>query len=261
MTDYYATLGVQRTATADEIKRAYRRLASQHHPDKGGDTTKFQEVEEAYRTLSDTNKKQQYDNPGVHVNVNNFSPGHSPFNFDEIFAQFGTRFNQQHRPQQHARITLSVSLLDVARASTKTITVSTPHGVNNLEINIPRGIEDGDSVQYAGIAPGGIDLIITFRIAPDPVWQRQGSNLLVRKEISIWDLMLGSQIEISDIHGTALELTIPQGAHPGTILRVRGRGLYSKQGGAGDLMVQLNAKMPASIHPDIITAIKTHKDE
>jgi DnaJ-class molecular chaperone len=260
MTDYYATLGVQRTATADEIKRAYRRLASQHHPDKGGDTKKFQEIEEAYRTLSDVNKKQQYDNPSAHVNVNNFGFGNSPFNFDEIFAQFGTRFNQQHRPQTQARLTLWINLIDVARSGPKTITVSTPHGSNALEINIPQGIEDGDSVQYAGIAPGGVDLIITFRITPDPLWQRQGPNLITKKDVSIWDLILGGAIEIRDLQGTTLQLTIPQRSNPGTILRVRGRGLLGRAGNAGDLLIQLNAQIPVNIDSNILDAIRLHRD-
>jgi len=88
--DYYSILGVSKSSTEDEIKKAYRKLAMQHHPDRGGDEAKFKEIEEAYRVLSDSDQRRQYDNPGVHVNFNDFSG--SPFDFDSIFSMFGAQF-------------------------------------------------------------------------------------------------------------------------------------------------------------------------
>ena len=92
MTNHYQTLGVERTASAEDIKRAYRKLAGQHHPDRGGDTAKFQTIQAAYDVLGDQGKRQQYDNPAPQ-----FSGG-APFDFDNIFNMFGARFQQEQEP-------------------------------------------------------------------------------------------------------------------------------------------------------------------
>ena len=92
MRDHYQTLGVDRGASADEIKRAYRKLASKYHPDKGGDTQRFQEIEEAYRVLSDPVARQHHDSPAAQASFHS-----AAFNFDEIFNMFGTRFQQPQR--------------------------------------------------------------------------------------------------------------------------------------------------------------------
>jgi DnaJ-class molecular chaperone len=106
MSDHYATLGVSKTATPDEIKRAFRKLASQHHPDKGGDTQKFQEIQAAYDTLGDAVKRADYDNPRPQFSG---MPGGAHFNMNDIFSSmFGGQspFAQQRRTQSHTRMTL-----------------------------------------------------------------------------------------------------------------------------------------------------------
>jgi DnaJ-class molecular chaperone len=259
MTDYYQTLGVDRTATPDDIKRAYRRMASQHHPDKGGDKTRFQEIQAAYETLSDPNKRAAHDNP------NPFGPGHSfgagnpfgspaGFNFESIFDVFGARFHQQQRRQQ-AHMTLWVTLTDVALAGKKTISVGTHQGNMTVEIEIPAGINDGDSVQYGGIGPGGMDLVITFRIHSNPKWQRQGANLIVDYELSVWDLILGGDTQVEDILGNRLSLNVPPRTQPGTTFRLRGRGLRQRNAPAGDLLIRVQAVLPEPIPQTIIDAI------
>ena len=146
MTDHYQTLGVQKTATADEIKRAFRKLASQHHPDKGGDTAKFQEIQAAYEVLGESAKRAAYDNPrGPEFGG---SQANNAFDFGEIFNMFGARF-QQTQQRSHARMTLWIGLLDVATPGPRTVSIGTQTGSHAVEINIPNGIEDGDSVQYA----------------------------------------------------------------------------------------------------------------
>ena len=160
MSDHYATLGVAKTATPDEIKRAFRRLASQHHPDKGGNTQKFQEIQAAYDTLGDAAKRADYDNPRPQVSG---MPGGAHFNMNDIFSSmFGGQspFGQQRRTQSHTRMTLWIRLTDVAQGGTRPVAVGTPQGQSTIEVEIPLGINDGDNVQYQGLAPGGGDLVI-----------------------------------------------------------------------------------------------------
>ena len=255
MTDYYQTLGVDRGATPEDIKRAYRRMASQHHPDKGGDKARFQEIQAAYDTLSDPNKRAAHDNPNPFGGASPFGGVHNGgFNFESIFDVFGARFHQQQRRQQ-AHMTLWVTLLDIAVAGKKTISVGTHQGNTTVEIDMPVGINDGDTVQYGGIGPNGMDLVITFRIHPSPKWQRQGANLLMDYEISVWDLILGGETLITDVLGNQLSLTIPAKTQPRTVFKLRGRGLRQRNGPAGDLLVRVQARLPDDISPDIMAAI------
>jgi len=256
MTNHYQTLGVDRNATPDEIKRAYRKLASQHHPDKGGDKHKFQEIEQAYRTLSDPNARQQHDNPNPFGNMGGGSQG---FNFESIFDIFGARFQHQNphmqQRQQRAMMTLWITLRDAVVGGRKMVSVGTHQGTQTIEIEIPAGIDDGANVQYGGIAPNGMDLIITYRIHQDPTWTRQGINLQTKHTVSIWDLILGCEIEIRDINGNNLSLVVPARTQPGTILRLRGRGVTPRAGQSGDLLVQIQAQIPDTIPEDLLTHI------
>ena len=256
--NHYQTLGVDRNATPDEIKRAYRRLASQHHPDKGGDKNKFQEIEAAYRTLSDPQLKAQHDNPNPFGG--GFGPGMNSqsFNFESIFDIFGARFQhpqQQQRRAQHAIMTLWITLRDVAQGGNRSISVGTHQGNMAVEIEIPMGINDGDSVQYTGIGPGGIDLVITYRIHPDPKWARQGLTLQTEHTISVWDLIIGCETPLKDILGNNLSLTVPPGTQPGTVLRLRGRGLRSRSSDIGDLLVKIQAQIPTDIPQELMDHI------
>jgi curved DNA-binding protein len=254
MTDLYQTLGVGKNATADEIKRAYRKLASKHHPDKGGDKEKFQLIQTAYATLSDPNRRAAYDNP--RPDFGNFeSRGQGPFDFQTIFDVFGTRFQQPHQRRQQARMSLWVTLLDVAQGIRKNISIGTPAGTTAAEIDVPAGINDGDNVQYSGLGPGGMDLVITFRIHPDPRFQRDGANLVATHSVSVWDLVLGAEVVVRDILGNNLSLSIPPRTQPGTMFRLRGRGMAQHAGTTGDLLVRLQAVIPEHISPELLDQI------
>lgn len=257
MKNYYETLGVERTASADEIKRAYRRMASQHHPDKGGDKIKFQEVEEAYRILSDNQKRAEYDNPAMSRGPG-FGFQSNNFDFESIFDIFGARFQhpyQQQRRAQHAIMTLWITLKDVAEHGTKTVSVRTSQGNSTIEVAIPAGINDGDSVQYGGIGPNGMDLIITYRVHPDPRWVRKGLTLQMEETVPVWDLILGTELPVRDILGNNLTLTVDAGTQPGTVLRLRGRGLSDRSGKTGDLLVRLQARIPDNIPQELLDHI------
>jgi curved DNA-binding protein len=250
MIDYYTALGVDKTATPDEIKRAFRKLASQHHPDKGGDTKKFQEIQAAYDTLGDPAKRQQYDNP--RPQFNNFNrPGGQQFDFDTIFDVFGARFTQQRQQPAVSRVNLTITLADVAVGGRRTIGI----GASTVEIEIPVGVNDGDNVHYRGLGPHGSDLVITYRIAPSATWQRQGSNLLTEHAVSVWDLVLGSETVVRDLLGNELTIVVPAGTQPGAKLRLRGRGLPGRAG-PGDMLVQIQAIIPTDIPADLLDLIR-----
>jgi DnaJ-class molecular chaperone len=262
MTDHYATLGVAKNASQDEIKKAFRRLASQHHPDKGGDTAKFQQIQAAYDTLGDADKRAAYDNPAPQFG--GFGQGAQFGNMHDIFSQmfggggFGG-FPGQHPRRNHVRMSLWISLLDVARGGRRPVALGTQSGTNTIEIEIPLGIEDGDNVQYSGIAPGGQDLVIQFRVHPDPRFRREGLNLYTDQKISIWDMLLGADAEVRNIEGHGLMVKIPPRTQPGTTLRLRQQGLRDRNGQRGDLMVKIQPEFPASIAPEIISAIEQHR--
>ena len=265
MTDHYATLGVAKTATADEIKRAFRKLASQHHPDKGGDTAKFQSIQAAYDTLGDTAKRQAYDNPSPFANHNSGGP-HFNFNFgggdiNDIFGQmFGQTFRQQQAPQRpFVRMSLWIRLSDVATGGMRPVAVTTTHGQQTIEIEIPQGVNDGDSVQYPGLAPGGGDLVVQFRIHPDLQWQRNGLDLVTEIPVSIWDMILGADITVRSITGTELITAVPAGIEPGQMLRLRRQGLRDRHSNQGDILVKIRPQIPKNISPEIIQAIQKNR--
>ena len=261
MTDYYAALGVPKTATADDIKRAFRRLASQHHPDKGGDTQKFQAIQQAYATLSDDQKRAEYDNPRPQFSGFQGHPG--GVNINDIFGQmFGQQFGQQHQHprRSHVRMTLWISLLDVATGGKRTVSLGTQAGVSAVEIEIPLGINDGDNVQYEGIGPGGSDLVVQFKITPDRTWQRDGLNLAQEVRIDIWDLILGGDLTIDTLTGKTLSTRVPARTQPGTVLRLKSQGLRDRAGQTGDIMVRVQAQIPENIPSEIIDAIQKHQE-
>ena len=256
MTDHYAALGVPRTASADEIKRAFRKLASQHHPDKGGDTAKFQSIQAAYAVLGDEQKRAEYDNPMPQFG--GFGGGHPQFN--DIFAQMfgGGGFGQQPR-RNHVRMTLYISLLDVAQGGRKPVSIGTAQGQSTIEIDLPLGLNDGDNVQYQGLAPGGQDLVVTFRMRPDATWEREGLNLTREHAVSVWDLILGTDVNIQNILGHTLTICVPARCQPGTVLRCRGQGIRDRRGAQGDMFVKLRATIPDNLSPELLEAIEKHR--
>jgi DnaJ-class molecular chaperone len=152
-------------------------------------------------------------------------------------------------------MSLWVKIEDVASGGKRTVNVGTQQGTMTIEIEVPLGINDGDHVQYAGIGPQGTDLVVQFRIHPNPKWQRNGLNLTVDYELSVWDLILGGETVVQDILGNQLSLTIPPKTQPRTTFRIRGRGLSQRNGTPGDLLVRVQAVLPTDIPQNIIDAV------
>lgn len=254
MKDYYSILGVARGASDDEIKRAYRRLASQHHPDKGGDKERFQEVQEAYSVLGDADKRQHYDNPMPRFG----GAGGPQFNFHDIFEMFGARMDP-HRTRSQ-RIQIWIQLADVARGGPRPISLATSSGQSVVELEIPPGVEDGDTFNYRGMLPGGGDLVVQFRIRPDTTWRRQDDSVERDLQVPIWDLILGSEVETDTIMGTRVSVTIPPMTQPNTLLRVRDHGLPNKSTRRpGDMFLRIQARIPTDITPSMMEQIRQWK--
>ena len=251
MKDHYSTLGVARGATPTDIKRAYRRLASQHHPDKGGDTARFQEIEQAYRVLTDPAARQEYDNPRPQAQFHA-----SGFNLDEIFNMFGTRIHQEQR-RATANLQLWVTLADLARPGAKIIAVSSPQGQSQIEIQIPPGLADGDSIRYPRLAPGQQDLVITYRVRPDPDWQRDGAHVIRVCDVDVWLAILGGDITVRTLRDTDIAVTLPPRTQNGTVLRVRGHGLPQRNNATpGDMLVRIQLRLPEHISDSLLTEIQ-----
>jgi curved DNA-binding protein len=254
MRDPYQTLGVDRGASAEDVKRAYRRLAAQHHPDRGGDTARFQEIQQAYDAITNPRPDQAQPQPGT----NPFGPG--GFGFGFAFDDFFNMFQQQTQQRRnHVRMTLWIDLRDVAQGGRRTVSLGTHLGVQNVEIEVPRGINDGDAVQYTGLGPNGMDLVVEYRIRPDNTWQRQGLNVMCERNLVIWDLILGVQLQLTDLLGQRLEAQVPPMTQPGTMLRLRGRGLNDRTGNVGDCLIRINTELPIHIDPALIEAIQKYR--
>jgi DnaJ-class molecular chaperone len=267
MSDHYSTLGVDRNSSPDDIKRAYRKMAAQHHPDRGGDTAKFQEIQSAYDTLSDPGKRQQYDNPqpqgfpggGFHFHQGGgFPPG-----FEDIFSAFGQghpfgdMFGQR-QPQRNRTINIqtSITLEDAFHGKDLIANLQLPSGKNQtLEIKIPAGIDDGMTLRLNQMgddsvpnAPKG-DIHLTVHVQPHSVFQRQGDDLVKQVDVSCIDAMLGKTIKITTIDDKTLDITVPEGTQHGQTLAAAGYGMPKVNDNRfkGRLLILINVTIPKSL--------------
>lgn len=261
--DYYSTLGVNRNATQDEIKKAYRKMAMNHHPDRGGDEKKFKQISEAYEILSDPQKKQMVDmgvDPKSQPQGGGFGQN-GPFefhfnanNFDDIFGGFGFGGFGHRHVQRNKTISLMVDLTleDVLQGKNLDAEIAIPGGKKKIiNIVIPSGIEEGQQIRYQGMGDNSIsnippgDLIVNVRIMPHGMFRREGDNLIVEKFISAWDAMLGTKIDISTLDNKSLEIAVPAGSQPETVLSCRNEGLPNMRSKLrGNLLVKIKIKIP-----------------
>jgi curved DNA-binding protein len=260
--DHYQTLGVDKTATPDEIKKAYRKMASKHHPDKGGDTATFQTIEEAYRILSDPQKRQEYDNPSPFQNFGGFNFRSSDGfgrGFEDIFEMFN-RQHQQRRPQQPVyRTPVMISLLQAYNGGEQVINLQSQTGVHTVMVNIPKGVDNGNQVRIDNVLDGA-SLIVEFRIQSDLKFERRGHDLIASQQVSVLDLIAGGSFEFTSLSGKTFEVSIKPKTQPYMQLRIPGQGMPKiNTNDYGDQIILINAFVPDNIDEAIINSILQQK--
>jgi len=258
--DHYNTLGVSKSATPDEIKKAYRKLASQHHPDKGGDTNTFQQIQTAYDTLSDPQKRQMYDNPLPEMNSSqfHFNFGQQGFNLNDIFGQFNDMMRQQQR-NQLLRTRLEVTLLESYNGGSKSLRIQTQNNTHVINVNIPKGIQTGQQIRFENVLPNAT-LIVDFVVLPDLRFERNDCDLYSNFSISVLDLIVGTKFDFETISGKILEVDIKPMTQPFMQLKLHGCGMPILNSNVyGDQIILIKPYIPANIHSNIVDSINKHK--
>ena len=264
--DHYSILGVGKNATPDDIKKSYRKLASKHHPDKGGDTATFQQIQTAYDTLIDPNKRQQYDNPAPKgfPQQSGMPPG-----FEHIFGQMfggGNPFDPfaQHRqqPQQQVfRTTISISLEQAYHGGEQILKLQTPANVHAVTIQIPKGIQNGNQMRIDKVIDGA-SLIVDFKVENHLKYDRQGNDLICNHPISVLDLIVGTSFEFVTLSEKTLEVTVKPKTQPYMQLKLAGQGMpILNTTRYGDQIILLKPFIPDIIDEQVINSITTYTQQ
>ncbi len=269
--DYYSVLGVSKNASVDEIKKAYRKLALQYHPDRNKDKAseeKFKEVTKAYEILSDSSKRQTYDQfgeaafqqggPGAGGPFGGFgtqSGRYGPFTYTyttsgnqagfdfggfsdpfEIFEQFFGGANPFQRAQRRTTYSLSISFMEAINGTTKKVNM----GGKTQTIKIPQGVDTGSRIRF-----GDSDVVI--EVEPHRNFRREGYDIITEEEISFPKAALGDELEVETVQGN-VKIKIPSGTQPGTLIRLRGKGVKMLRGsGHGDHYVRIKVTVPKTL--------------
>jgi curved DNA-binding protein len=284
--DYYEVLGVPRGASADEIRSAYRKLARQYHPDvnkEEGAEDRFKEISEAYEVLRDPEKRERYDKFGANWKAGQDVSDASGFNgfegfegFDDVRVDFGGGdfggadfsdffeglFGGRARGPAGGRrgrsfegfsgrgsdqeAVIELTLEEAAAGGKRRITLGDGR---DYEVNIPRGVRDGQRIRLAGEGGAGLgggpsgDLFLRVRLKPHPRFRVNGRDLEVDLPVAPWEAALGATVEVPTLQGTA-RVKVPAGSSCGRRLRLRGEGLPSASGGRGDLHAAVKIVVP-----------------
>lgn len=279
--DYYKILGVERGASEEEIKKAYRKLAHAHHPDKkSGDEAKFKEVNEAYSVLSDKQKRAQYDNfgtsgmggGGAGFNPNDFGFDFSNFSQggfdggdlgDILSSIFGGR-----RVRRGRDIAVDIELSfheSIFGAERKVVINSKLVKHKEVQIKTPPGIDEGQMIRMSGMGEtieGGVpgDLYVKVHVRRHPSLRKEGYNLLMELPVKLTEALLGSEHQIATLDGD-LTLKVPAGTNHGTILRVKGKGVPMGNEKRGDLYVRIKVSFPDKLSKEAKKLIERLKEE
>jgi DnaJ-class molecular chaperone len=278
MTDLYKILNVARGASQDEIKKSYRKLAKDLHPDTHPGDAKveeqFKRVSAAYTILSDPEMRARYDRGEIddtgqerggfrghqaHGGPGGFAGG---FNVEDILGDlFGGRFGggggggggqgpRMRASGQDVKYEISVDFIDAARGGTRRVTLS---GGQTLDVRIPAGVADGQTIRLKGQGGGGMgggpagDALIKVEVRPHPTFSRDGSTIRLELPITLPEAVLGGKIDVETVDGP-VTMTVPAGSNTGDTLRLKGKGLPKSgsktRGARGDQFVKLKIVLP-----------------
>lgn len=275
--DYHEILGLKKTATEDEIKKAYRKLARKLHPDLNPNdkeaNKKFQQLNEANEVLSDPDKRKKYDQYGkdwmhseqfekaqqsgrrsTHTGGHDFSGGFGSDDFSDFFSSMfggsGGRRSQTKFKGQDYNSELQLSLSDAYITHQQTLNING----KSVRITIPAGIENGQVIKLKGYGAPGVnggpngDLFITFSITNDPRYKRLGNDLYINEELNLYTAILGGDITIETLGGK-IKLKVHPETQNGSKTRLKGKGypVYKKEGEFGDLYITYNIKIPTHL--------------
>ena len=266
MTDHYQTLGVDKNAQQDEIKLAYRKLANQHHPDKGGSQEKFKDISAAYDILGDPTKRAEYDNKQLYGNSNN--PYQAHHHFHDIFG--GNPFDMFRHQQPHQvrrnrdlNMNCEVSFIDSYTGKQLEAKYTLPSGKHqSIVINVPAGVEHGDTIQYQGLGDDSLpgmprgSLNVTINVTPDSNYIRKGNNVYTNIEISPIEAMIGCKKQVKMLSGLVVSLDIRAGVETGVEFAKQGGGFTNVHTGqAGDFISIVKIKTPIIKNIDLINKL------
>ncbi|WP_133585339.1 DnaJ C-terminal domain-containing protein [Sphingobacterium yanglingense] len=282
--DYYSTLGLDKTASQEDIKKAYRKLARKYHPDLNPDDEvakkKFQELNEANEVLTDPEKRKKYDQYGENWKHGeeyeraqqqyrgrpSGSAQQNPFEgfdyngnyetgeYSDFFEQlFGSRFGAGRKGSfkgQDYNAEIELTLQQASNTHQQTFTVNG----KNIRITIPAGVQDGQKIRLKGQGAAGVnggpngDLYITFHILPDPRFDRRGNDLYSKVEIDLFTALLGGEA-IVDTLGGKIKVKVKSGTQNGSKIRLKEKGfpLYKQEGKFGDFYAEVAVKIPSDL--------------
>jgi curved DNA-binding protein len=282
--DYYKILGVERNASEEEIRKAYRKLALQYHPDRNPGNKeaeeRFKEINEAYQVLIDPQKRAHYDRLGSAYSSWQRRGAPGDFNWDQFvggfpggvrveygdlddlfggvggFSEFfrtifgqgggvGTRTRTRQQPQGYQQ-ELQITLEEAYQGTTRTLQADG----KQKQVRIPAGVRTGSKVRVAGAGPNGLDLYLIIDVKEDPRFERRGNDLHTTASVDVFTAILGGEAEVETLSGK-IRLNIPAGTQPEQVFRLAGRGMPSvkNKNEKGDLYVRLKVQIPKYLSP------------
>ena len=276
MKNYYDVLGVNEKATSAEITKAFKDLAKQHHPDRGGDEAKFKEINEAHDTLKSSQKRHDYDTMRKFGSTS--TGGQHPFFNEDIFGDFFSGFsggdidfggsfnftrgpggerifrqNRQTRGNRNVQVRMAVSIKEAMNHNEKTINYKLPSGRDEFAtVKIPAGVQHGVTFKFQGMGDDSIknmprgDLMVVMSVLDSDGYTRKGNDLYTDKTIDCFQAVRGYEFNLKTLEDKIIKVKVPAGTQPGTMLTLKGQGMpvHKTIGIRGNLYVKIHVLIP-----------------